>query len=51
MEELSKQANALLNHKKVVILGGSAGIGLATAKAAAAQGGRNYYCIKQSAQT
>jgi NAD(P)-dependent dehydrogenase (short-subunit alcohol dehydrogenase family) len=38
MEELSKQANALLNQKKVVILGGSAGIGLATAKAAAANG-------------
>jgi len=38
MEELSKQANGLLNKKKVVILGGSTGIGLATAKAAAAQG-------------
>jgi NAD(P)-dependent dehydrogenase (short-subunit alcohol dehydrogenase family) len=38
MEELLKQENALLNQKKVVILGGSAGIGLATAKAAAANG-------------
>src|SRR4051812_14670850 len=40
MEELSKQANELLYQKKVVILGGSAGIGLATAKAAAALGAR-----------
>jgi NAD(P)-dependent dehydrogenase (short-subunit alcohol dehydrogenase family) len=38
MEELSKQANTLLHQKKVVILGGSTGIGLATAKATAAQG-------------
>ncbi len=38
MEELSKQPNGFLDKKKVVILGGSAGIGLATAKAAAALG-------------
>jgi len=38
MEELSKQANGFLDKKKVVILGGSAGIGLATAKATAALG-------------
>lgn len=38
MEQLTKQQNGSLTHKKVVILGGSSGIGLATAKAAAAEG-------------
>jgi NAD(P)-dependent dehydrogenase (short-subunit alcohol dehydrogenase family) len=38
MEQLTKQANTSLTNKKVVILGGSSGIGLATAKAAAAGG-------------
>src|ERR1700748_3488066 len=38
MEELTKQTNGFLNNKKVVILGGSSGIGFATAKAAAAEG-------------
>jgi NAD(P)-dependent dehydrogenase (short-subunit alcohol dehydrogenase family) len=41
MEKLNEQAyNGFLNGKKVVILGGSSGIGLATAKAAAAQGAK-----------
>lgn len=38
MEQLTKQQNGNLTGKKVVILGGSSGIGLATAKAAAAEG-------------
>lgn len=38
MEHLVKQANQSLINKKVVILGGSSGIGLATAKAAAGEG-------------
>ena len=39
MEQLTKQQTGFLTGKKVVILGGSSGIGLATAKAAAAEGG------------
>jgi NAD(P)-dependent dehydrogenase (short-subunit alcohol dehydrogenase family) len=38
MEHLTKQTNGSLTNKKVVILGGSSGIGLATAKAAANAG-------------
>jgi NADP-dependent 3-hydroxy acid dehydrogenase YdfG len=38
MENLAKQQNTSLNGKKVLILGGSAGIGLATAKATANEG-------------
>src|SRR6478609_7023908 len=38
MEQLTRQANTSLTNKKVVILGGSSGIGLATAKAAATEG-------------
>jgi len=38
MDNLSKQQNGFLEGKKVVILGGSSGIGLATAKTAAAEG-------------
>jgi len=39
MEQLTKQQTGFLTGKKAVILGGSSGIGLATAKAAAAEGG------------
>lgn len=38
MEQLTKQTNTLLTNKKVIILGGSSGIGLATAKAATVDG-------------
>jgi NAD(P)-dependent dehydrogenase (short-subunit alcohol dehydrogenase family) len=38
MEQLTKQQSGSLNGKKVVLLGGSAGIGLATAKAVADEG-------------
>lgn len=38
MEQLTRQANTSLTNKKVVILGGSSGIGLAAAKAAAIEG-------------
>jgi NAD(P)-dependent dehydrogenase (short-subunit alcohol dehydrogenase family) len=38
MEQLTKQQNGFLTSKRVVILGGSSGIGLATAQAAAEEG-------------
>jgi NAD(P)-dependent dehydrogenase (short-subunit alcohol dehydrogenase family) len=38
MEQLTQQQNGYLTGKKVVILGGSSGIGLATAKAVTQEG-------------